>query len=84
MRGNDPFVIPAAKFTGPTNPEAGTTLYLWGTGVAQRRFCKRCGILPWYTPLSDPDSVGITFACVKWAGGVKPVVTMEQIDGKNF
>jgi hypothetical protein len=84
MRGNVHFVIPTAKFTGPANPKAGTTLYLWGTGVAQRRFCTRCGILPWYTPRSNPDGVGITLACVNWAGGVKPVVTMKNIDGLHW
>lgn len=43
-----------------------TNLYLWGTKTAQRRFCSRCGILPFYVPRSNPDGIGITLHCVDW------------------
>ncbi len=44
--------------------EEATTLYEWGTMTAKRRFCKTCGILPWYIPRSNPDGVAITLNCI--------------------
>jgi len=54
MRGNVHVVVPRTNFRiDSETKEAGddaTILYRWGTMVAERRFCRTCGILPWYVP----------------------------------
>ena len=71
--------------------ESATTLYQWGTKTAVRRFCRTCGILPWYQPRSNPDGFGITMHCVDWSGNGKPgstplpdFVRVETFDGQNW
>jgi hypothetical protein len=64
-----------------------TTLYQWGTRTAVRRFCKTCGILPWYTPRSNPDGVSITVNCIDWDSvkdQAKPEIVMQQFDGIHW
>ena len=87
MRGNAHFIIPGDAFQLEGSDEeyrAKTILYLWGTKTAQRRFCKRCGILPWYVPRSNPDGIAITFACVNFAEGNTPKVDKCHYDGINW
>lgn len=59
-----------------------TILYLWGTKTAKRQFCKRCGILPWYRPRSNPDGYGITVNCIDFDN---PVLenTISNSDGDD-
>lgn len=38
--------------------------YRFNTGVAVHRFCKTCGIHPFYTPRSHPDSVDVNIRCL--------------------
>ena len=69
--------------------EEATTLYLWGTKTAQRRFCKTCGILPWYRPRSNPDGYGITLHCIDWKNTTntdrpKPNIVIKEFDGDNW
>lgn len=85
MRGNVHFIIPSSQLDIVREEwiEA-TTEYLWGTKVAKRRFCKSCGILPFYTPRSNPDGVAITLACVDWGNENKPEILTEHFDGVNW
>lgn len=88
MRSNTHFVIPQDDLQvegGRDYFEGNTILYLWGTGKAQRRFCKTCGILPWYIPRSNPDGVAITLACAKFdPTKTAPSVVMKKYDGLNW
>ena len=87
MRGNAHFVIPGNSFHiegSRGDYQAKTTLYLWGTKTAQRRFCKRCGILPWYVPRSNPDGVAITYACATFAKDDTPQIEKCHYDGINW
>ena len=34
------------------------------TGVAQHRFCRHCGIHPFYVPRSDPDKIDVNVRCL--------------------
>lgn len=78
------FVIPAKDLAVNTEEwEENTTLYLWGTKTARRRFCKTCGVLPWYTPRSNPDGYGITVSCVEF-GDAKPEIQVNKYDGVNW
>ena len=38
--------------------------YRFNTGVAEHKFCRRCGIHPFYTPRSDPDKVDVNVRCL--------------------
>jgi len=64
--------------------ENATILYEWGTKIAKRRFCKTCGILPFYTPRSNPDSVAITLPCVDFGLGSSPTVIVKHYDGIHW
>ena len=68
--------------------EEATTLYQWGTGTAQRRFCKVCGILPWYRPRSNPNGYGITIHCVDWTQNgqrlTPPTLVIQPFDGVHW
>jgi hypothetical protein len=74
-----------------------TTMYLWGTNTARRQFCKRCGILPWYRPRSNPDGYGITLNCIDFENSIsddgnnnnsrpppKPHVEFKKFNGQNW
>mmetsp|Transcript_5226 Transcript_5226/g.11349 ORF Transcript_5226/g.11349 Transcript_5226/m.11349 type:complete len:152 (+) Transcript_5226:64-519(+) len=88
MRKNIHLIIPSDDIHiegGNDYFEANTILYLWGTGTAKRRFCKCCGILPWYIPRSNPDGVAITLACVKFDASKKaPSIVIKKYDGLNW
>jgi hypothetical protein len=43
--------------------------YRFNTGVAQHRFCRVCGIHPFYVPRSDPDRIDVNLRCVN---GIDP------------
>ena len=97
MRGNVHVIIPEDDFqldmvdtdddkeaANNAKLEEETTLYLWGTKTAKRRFCKTCGILPWYRPRSNPDGYGITLNCIDFDENNKPDIKMEGFDGQNW
>ena len=90
MRGNVHIVVPQADFRldmpKKTSFECETIEYLWGTKTAKRRFCKTCGILPWYRPRSNPDGYGITLGCIEWGDDEekKPRVEIKTFDGQHW
>lgn len=88
MRGNIHHVVPACHFVDETaDPQEASTLYQWGTKTAIRRFCKTCGILPWYVPRSNPDSIGVTINCVDWTLGgtiTPPKIEIVKFDGVHW
>jgi hypothetical protein len=92
MRGNVHVIVPQNSLVVDTGAmkeswEEATTLYQWGTGQAVRRFCKTCGILPWYTPRSDPDCHAVTVGCVDWSRGgsrAPPAIETRKFDGVHW
>lgn len=38
--------------------------YRFNTGVAVHKFCRTCGICPFYTPRSDPHKVDVNVRCL--------------------
>jgi hypothetical protein len=89
MRRNVHCVIPQDDFTLDMKEplEDATILYQWGTKTAERRFCKTCGILPWYIARSNPDGFAITVNCVDWTnGGTRepPTIQLESFDGVHW
>lgn len=84
MRANRHFVIPARDLAiDHEHWIENTTLYEWGSKTAKRRFCKKCGILPFYTPRSNPDGFGITLACVDF-GDQRPNIVVNSFDGQHW
>lgn len=56
--------------------------YQFNTGVARHRFCRSCGIHPFYTPRSHPDRIDVNLRCLD--GGVPDGFRIERFDGKNW
>mmetsp|Transcript_9639 Transcript_9639/g.18952 ORF Transcript_9639/g.18952 Transcript_9639/m.18952 type:complete len:165 (+) Transcript_9639:18-512(+) len=90
MRGNVHIVIPQEDFRVDMpeykSYQVATTEYLWGTKTAKRRFCRTCGILPWYRPRSNPDGYAITLKCIDWGDdeAKKPKIESKTFDGENW
>jgi len=85
MRRNMHFIVPSVDFElDMENIESETTLYQWGTNTAIRRFCKTCGILPFYTPRISPDSVAITLGCVDFEASGTPPIEIQTFDGVHW
>jgi hypothetical protein len=82
MRGNVHFMVTQLQVASPNYNEE-TTVYQWGTKTAIRRFCKTCGILPWYVPRSNPDGFGVTLGCVDF-GSNGPEIEHKTYDGVNW
>ena len=58
------------------------TVYEFNTRVAKHRFCRYCGVHPFYTPRSDPRGVDVNVRCLD---GVDPdALRPGRFDGKNW
>jgi hypothetical protein len=55
--------------------------YRFNTRVAEHRFCKTCGIHPFYTPRSHPDKIDVNLRCID---APPNRVRIERFDGKNW
>jgi hypothetical protein len=90
MRKNIHIIVPESDFSLQMPLETledATILYQWGTKTASRRFCRTCGVLPWYRPRSNPDGVSITIYCVDWTKGgtvQPPHIDIVPFDGTNW
>jgi len=62
--------------------EAALVEYRFGTGVARHRFCRHCGIHPFYTPRSHPDHVDVNVRCLD--GDARSRFTVTPFDGQNW
>ena len=56
--------------------------YTFNTKVAQHRFCRVCGIHPFYTPRSDPDKVDVNIRCLD--GDAWKRFSFTSFDGRNW
>lgn len=56
--------------------------YRFNTGVARHRFCRTCGIHPFYTPRSHPDRVDVNVRCLE--RGVIARFAVKPFDGANW
>ena len=73
-------VRPLSAFTLLSGEEALTT-YIFGSGVAQHKFCGVCGMRPVYVPRSNPDGISINSRCLD----VRPeAITIKSFDGQNW
>jgi hypothetical protein len=58
------------------------TVYEFNTRVAKHRFCKRCGIHPFYTPRSHPDQIDVNVRCLD--GDAVDAFEVGHFDGQNW
>ena len=80
-KGNLHLIVPPERFELLKGADALTT-YTFNTGVAKHRFCKRCGMHPFYTPRSHPDQVDVNIRCLD--GGAWRRFSIRPFDGQNW
>ena len=57
--------------------------YSFNTHVAKHTFCKKCGVVPFYNPRSNPDGVAVTLWCLEDRGAVTDA-EIRTFDGENW
>lgn len=75
------WIVPQSRFHLLT-PESALGTYTFGTGIAQHRFCKVCGIKSFYVPRSNPDGIDINVRCLDYDPDRK--LTITPFDGQNW
>ncbi len=63
LKGFIHLIVPKDDFTLLTGAES-IQNYQFNTKIAVHKFCKVCGIHPFYTPRSHPDCVDINANCI--------------------
>jgi len=63
MSGFLHLIVPAARFRLLSGADV-LTEYTFNTGVAKHRFCRMCGIKPFYVPRSNPDGFDVNVRCI--------------------
>jgi hypothetical protein len=53
------------------------TSYRFNTAVAEHKFCRTCGIHPFYTPRSDPGKVDVNVRCLDG-------VDLDRLERRTF
>lgn len=74
-------IVPPEKFT-LLKGEAELTTYKFNTGIAQHKFCRICGIHPFYIPRSHPNCIDINVRCLD--GDVIGNFEIVPFDGVNW
>lgn len=80
MTGFVHLIVPARDFRLLTGEESLAT-YQFNTGVARHRFCRVCGIKPFYVPRSNPDGIDVNVRCLDSAPRSLRIV---PFDGQNW
>ena len=81
MKGMFHLIVPLHRFELLKGQDL-LTLYTFNTQVAKHRFCRVCGIHPFYTPRSDPDKVDVNIRCLDGDAWRRFAIT--SFDGKNW
>jgi hypothetical protein len=63
MTGFLHLIVPRSRFRVLKGDEVLIT-YRFNTGVAQHKFCGKCGIKSFYIPRSNPDGVDVNVRCL--------------------
>ena len=80
MTGYIHLIVPKSRFR-LLRGEDNLTTYRFNTGVAQHKFCRTCGVKPFYVPRSNPDGVDVNVRCLD------PMPTdyvLEPFDGRDW
>ncbi len=80
MSGYLHLIVPASRFRLISGAEA-LSEYAFNTGVARHRFCRHCGIKPFYVPRSHPDGIDVNVRCLDpGTVSVLPVAPFDDAD----
>lgn len=80
MSGFLHLIVPRSRFRLLSGAQQ-LASYRFNTGVAEHRFCQRCGIKPFYVPRSNPDGIDVNLRCLdEWPQGVRIV----PFDGRHW
>jgi hypothetical protein len=61
------------------------TTYTFNTGIAKHTFCRVCGMHPFYTPRSHPNSFDVNLRCLDDPNGdVMSQFQIRAFDGRNW
>ena len=63
MTGFLHLIVPASRFRLLRGADD-LTEYTFNTGVAKHRFCRVCGVKPFYVPRSNPDGFDVNVHCL--------------------
>src|SRR4051794_9928328 len=63
MKGIWHLIVPPKQFD-LLEGEGDLATYEFNTKVAKHRFCKVCGVHPFYVPRSDPDKIDVNARCL--------------------
>lgn len=73
-------IVPRSQFR-LLQGEENLSTYSFNSHIAQHRFCKTCGIKPFYIPRSNPDGVDVNLRCLDQQPAE---VTLVSFDGQNW
>ena len=59
------------------------SLYRFGTGTAEHRFCRHCGIHVYGRPRSHPERLSVNARCLDDFDAVRAGATVVPFDGRN-
>ena len=62
--------------------EGDLATYQFNTKVAKHRFCKVCGVHPFYVPRSDPDKIDVNVRCLD--GIDLSALSVRSFDGQHW
>ena len=74
-------IVPRARFRLLAGEEM-LTVYRFNTGVAEHKFCRVCGVKPFYIPRSNPDGVDVNVRALDDGHGL--TLNIVMFDGKNW
>jgi hypothetical protein len=74
-------IVPQSAFE-LVSGAADLTTYTFQTGIAQHRFCRVCGVHPFYTPRSHPDGVSVNVWCLDNDAAAR--FRIELFDGRDW
>ncbi len=80
MTGFLHLIVPASRFRLLAGEDA-LIDYRFNTGTARHRFCRHCGIKPFYVPRSHPDGIDVNVRCLD--DGTIASLTVTQFDDAN-
>jgi hypothetical protein len=74
-------IIPPGQFE-LLSGESVLAEYRFNTGTARHRFCRICGVHPFYVPRSDPDKIDVNVRCLE--GVDLSTLEIAPFDGRNW
>lgn len=80
MTGYIHLIVPRSRFR-LVRGEDNLTTYRFNTGVAQHKFCRTCGVKPFYVPRSNPDGVDVNVRCLD---PMPAGYVLEPFDGRDW